>query len=146
MKYSVLILFFICACGTSSNKKESEKSQDLLNYYRSELKTSLPQNGIIIILQNQQCSSCRLSTFERLSEILKNDSLQKTFILGRRDPELTNIISRLPNNEILIDSTNKRKDYGLDYAADLFFLFKENKLKKWFEISNDNMDNKKTIE
>ena len=76
------------------------------------LNLSLPKNGIIIILQNQRCSSCRLSTFLRLSQLLKSNILPKTFLLSKNDSTLINIISTIPNKVVLFDTENIRKDYG----------------------------------
>lgn len=148
MRYSVLIFLFLflSACSADSDKRKSEKYENLLNYYRNELRANLPENGIIIILQNQRCSSCRLATFQRLTQKLEANSLKKTFILSKNDTTLVRVISSIPNHEIIVDALDRKSEYGLDYATDLFFLFKGSKLEKWFEISNDNLDNIKFIE
>jgi len=143
---TLLSLLILISCYSPSEERANEKFNDLANYYSNVLNLSLPKNGIIIILQNQRCSSCRLSTFLRLSQLLKSNILPKTFLLSKNDSTLINIISTIPNKVVLFDTENIRKDYGLDYATDLVFLLKESKLKNWFELSNANLDNLKSIE
>lgn len=146
MRYSILFISLLLACNNSSNDKSIEKFKDLSNYYRNALKRNLPENGIVVILQNQRCSSCRLATFQRLAKLIETNKFQKTFILSKKDSDLYKTISSLQNSDILIDSSDIRTKYGLDYASDLFFLLKEGHIKKWFEISNENLDHIKLIE
>lgn len=146
MRYSFLYLIFFYACNDSSNYKTDEKLQDLSFYYKNELKAALPDNGIVVILQNQRCSACRLSIFQRLTSLLEKNRLPKTFIIAKEDSNLLKIISTLPNSHILIDTSDTRREYGLDYATDLFFLLKKNYIKKWFEISNENLDQIKSLD
>lgn len=139
MKYLFFLLVLI-GCKNRIDKKTSEKYQDINNYYKNELSAQVPDNGIVIILQNQQCSACRKGVFQKLAAKLDKNTLPKTFILASLDTSLTNIIRKIPNSKVQIDDKHKVKDYGLDYAADLFFLFNGNQLEKWFELSNENVE------
>lgn len=140
MRLIYFIPFLFCACSSAVDIKAKEKYQDLSNFYQRELNEHLPESGIIVILQNQRCVSCRYDVFHRFSNYLKEDSVKKTFIIGRVDTALNRDITSFQNKRIIIDSLDKRVDYGLDYAADLFFLIKGNKIKEWFEISNTTLE------
>ncbi len=139
MKLIYIIPLIFCACASVVDNKVNEKYQNLSNLFRHELNEQLPESGIIVILQNQRCISCRYEVFHQFSNYLKEDSLKKTFIIGRVDTALNRDISSFQNKRVIIDSLDKRVDYGLDYAADLFFLIRDNKIKEWFEISNTSL-------
>lgn len=140
MKYFLIIILFIYGCKNYADEKLNEKAEDISHYFKNELNFDKPQNEIIVILQNQTCSSCRLSIFQSIAKQLEKSTLAKTFILAKKDSVLLGIISKIPNSHLCIDSLHKLKDYGLDYATDLFFLYKGGRLKKWFEISNENLE------
>jgi hypothetical protein len=78
--------------------------------------------------------------------LLAQTDLQKTFIMAAPDPVLINLINNLPNSSIEFDGKHKLVSYGLDYGADLCFLMKDGDLKKWFEISNVNLEDMHSIE
>lgn len=146
MKYIFILLITILSCKNNTDNRLLEKQRDLSNYYKTELNQKVPGNGIIVILQNHECSSCMLSTFQNLSKLLLNNSLNKTFIIAKFDTVLADIMNSIPKSKIQVDSQHKLKDYGLDYASDLFFLFKDGELKKWFEISNENLEKIKSLD
>jgi hypothetical protein len=147
MKWSYCFIFLsILSCHFNNSKEKlDEKESDLRNYYLQVLNSKLPDDRFIVIVQNQRCSSCRFDVFTRFSKLLNADSLPKTFIMHHYDSAIVNLITNKTKIEIRIDSAGKLKDYGLDFAADLFFHIKNGKLYNRFEISNEVIDSLKKI-
>lgn len=71
--------------------------------------------------------------------------MSKTFILAKKDTALIHLISLTPKSKISYGYSYILKEYGLNYAADLCFVFKKNKLEKYFEISNDQLEKLKAL-
>lgn len=141
-KCLVFVAIFLVSCKvTKKEGKYHDKENDLRSYFSNELNRKLPDNGEVFILQNQNCSACREATLEKLLVLInKEKSLPKIFIIARSDSLLERIIKMTKDFKIIIDQKNTLKDYGLNYAADLFFLIREGELRKWFEISNESLD------
>lgn len=147
MRHSVILfIFLLAACKDKKDPRLLEKEENIKSFYKSQLNKPVPENGIIVILQNQQCVACRQDIFLTFSKLLKNNGLSKTFILARPDTVLITLISNFPRSNIEFDTRHKLRDYGLDYAADLCLLMKDGQLKKCFEISNSNLENMHSIE
>jgi len=147
LKKIIYLFLFLLGCKTpDQNSKLNEKSEDVASYFHNELATQIPNDGIVIILQNQKCSSCRQNTFETLvNKYLKKKQQEKIFILSKSDIDLEKTISVLQNTKIIYDTKHKLKDYGLDYSTDLCFIFSNHKLKKYFEISNIELEKLKDL-
>jgi hypothetical protein len=144
-KYILLIIVTVASCQAKKDAITLEKEENISSYYKNELHKDIPDNGMVVILQTQSCNACRKTTFVDFAKLIVKNKLPKTFILASYDTSLINTIVTIPNSNILIDSAGKVKAYGLNYVADLFFLFKDKQLKKWFEISNYTLENMKEI-
>lgn len=142
----VLFVFVLVACKGEKDPRLLEKEDDIKKFYEFQLKETIPENEIIIILQNQQCVACRRDIFSNLYKLLAKSHLQKTFIMAVRDTVLINLITKLPNSQIEFDTGHRLESYGLDYGADLCLLMKNGRVKKWFEISNVNLEEMHAIE
>ena len=145
-QYLIFLIFLLPSCGRTRDASLVEKEQNLTGYYSSQLNKKLPENQIIVILQNQNCSACRMEVFLKLYALLRKSNMAKTFILASRDSLLMSVINRIPKSEVEIDSLHRLKDYGLNYAADLCFLVKGGRLEKWTELSNLNLENMHSLE
>ena len=147
MKYFCTLCFILLACNSSPEvQKLQEKRKDLTNYFRNELSIDLPGDGLIIILQNQNCSACREDVFKDfVNKFLRENNMNKTFILAKQDTALINLIPQTPKNKIILGNAYTLKEYGLNYAADLCFVFRKDKLEKYFEISNYQLDQLKSL-
>jgi hypothetical protein len=143
---TITLLFIFFSCKSERNISTIEKEEELNSYFSKELHSEIYKDGIIVILQNQRCSSCRLATFQRLTDLIHSNKLTKIFIMARPDSAMEVAISSIPKSTIKIDASHRLKDYGLDFASDLFFLYRDSNLQKWFEISNENLDSLKSIE
>lgn len=139
----VFFLTLLSFCSDKTSQILAEKEQDLTAFFNAELNRKIPENTIIVTLQNQACNACQREQLMALSKVLKTNSLSKTFILAKPDIFLTKIIKEIPKSDIQIDFSRKMKDYGLDYGTDRFYLFKDGQLYKYFEISNANIRNLK---
>lgn len=146
MRQYLIFLIFLLSCRDTRDAGLIEKEQDLENYYGSQLNKELPENQVIVILQNQSCGACRMEVFLRLYDWLKKSDLPKTFILASRDSSLLSVIDRIPKSAVEIDSLHKLKDYGLNYAADFCYLVKGGKLERSIELSDLNLDNMQPLE
>jgi hypothetical protein len=149
MRKGILISFILCVFSCTQVEQDPtyiEKEENITSYLKNELNLSVPTNSEIVILQNQTCSSCRADVFHKLVDLMKaNKGVSKIFILGTYDTVLSDMINKLDKSRIFIDKNNVLKDYGLNYSTDLFLLFSNNHLKKWFEISNNTLDTLKQI-
>ena len=143
---AILFVFLLVACKDQRDQRLLEKEENIKNFYASQLKKQVPENDIIVILQNQQCVACRRDIFSSLYKLLAKSDLQKTFIMAVRDTVLLSLIRNLPNSSIEFDTTHKLESYGLDYGADLCLLMKDGRVNKWFELSNVNLENMHSIE
>ena len=145
-RYLILFIFIFAACKNEEDRRLLEKQEDIKQFYTFQLKKSISENEIIIILQNQQCVACRRDIFSTFYNLLAKSDLHKEFIMEVPDTVIINHISHLSNSNILFDTNHKLTNYGLDYGSDLCLYMKDGKLKKWFEISNDNLASMHSIE
>lgn len=147
MRHSLIcFVFLFTACKSQRDPRLLEKEENIKNFYASQLQKQIPENEIIVILQNQQCVACRRDIFSNFYKLLTKSDLQKTFIMAVSDTVLINQIRNLPNSKIEFDSKHKLESFGLDYGADLCLLMKDGRLRKWFEISNLNLEQMHSIE
>lgn len=118
MKYLYILCLYLIGCNISpEEQKLQEKKDDLTNYYQNELSTDLPKDGLIIILQNQNCSACRQDVFQDfVYKFLKENQMSKTFILAKKDTALIHLISLTPKSKIAFSNGYILKEYGLNYA------------------------------
>lgn len=133
------IFFFLFSCSQKRENRLQEKEDNLKGFYKELLKSELPKDDAIILLQNSKCNSCKLETLEELLKILQKSNKNKTIILNTYDSSLVSKINKTPNHKIIIDSTNLLTSYGLNYAVDLFFITENSELKTFYEIKYDNL-------
>lgn len=138
MKYKVLLIIItLLGCNVSDQNPHLEKETDLKGYFKDSFDSKIStKDELIIILNNQNCSSCRKDVIKTLVEKVTRSTSHKTYILMKEDSMLVSAIKKDLNSIILIDTSGKADKYGLNYASDFIYLFKSGKLTEKLEISN----------
>lgn len=138
----ILLLALFFGCTKSKKTPMQEKDDDLKGYFSSAFQSGIStKDEQIIILNNQSCSSCRREILTTLVEKLSKIKTHRTYLLMTKDTTLISSISMDKNSTIKIDNSGKAADFGLAYASDFIYSFKNDKLKRKFEISNTSVKN-----
>ncbi|TFF37914.1 hypothetical protein [Mucilaginibacter psychrotolerans] len=142
MKFRYFLLLFVFAsCKAPEKSPIEEKEANLERYFASVFKNSIStKDENIILLNNQSCSACRKDVINSLVEKLSHAPTHRTYILMKQDTILMSAITKDKNAKIIFDNTGTAGDFGLNYASDFVYRFKDNELKNMLEVSAASID------
>ena len=132
--YAALLIVVTCqGCKTTAFEREDE----LVAFLQHQCSDCLPQEGYVLILLEDMCSTCQKNDLEKLKDKAVNSKNHVVIITTAKEHNL--LLTGTENISVIYSPLKTIQASGITQASSLAFRFRGGELVYWNYINDDSI-------